>query len=56
MIHAGHHQIDWCRNDQATHLPEHPSQTDNGVGTTCKQDICDAWSAMLAASDREERK
>ncbi len=50
MIWAGHHEIDWCRNGQATHIPDHPSQIDDGVGTTCKQDICDAWIAMLNAA------
>lgn len=52
MILAGHHQIDWCRDDQQTHVPEHPSQHE-GVGTTCKQDICDAWTAMLTAATKD---
>lgn len=49
MIFNGHHQIDWCRNDQNTHEVEHPSQTADGIGTTCGQDILDAWRAMLSA-------
>lgn len=49
MIYVMHHQIDWCRDDQDTHVPEHPSQTDNGIGTTCKQDICDAYKAAISA-------
>lgn len=49
MIYVMHHQIDWCRDDQDTHVPEHPSQTDNGIGTTCKQDICDAYEAAISA-------
>jgi len=53
MILAGHHQIDWCRDDQQTHIPEHPSQQHEGLGTTCKQDICDAWTAMLNAATKD---
>lgn len=50
MIVAGHKQIDWCRNDQNTHRPGHPSQKPDGVGSDCGEDVADAWRAMLAAS------
>lgn len=54
MIRAGHHQIDWCRNDQNTSEPEHESQYDFHLGikagTSCGEDIVDAYHAMLAAA------
>lgn len=53
IIRAMHHKIDWCRDDQNTYEVEHPSQNPNGVGTTCKQDICDAYRAMIEALRRE---
>lgn len=49
MIQEAHRQIDWCRNEENTHRPDHPSQT-NGGGTSCRQDLIDAWDAMLAAA------
>jgi len=50
MILAGHRQIDWCRDSQNTYLPEHPSQHPEGVGSSCGEDVADAFRAMLAAS------
>lgn len=50
MIVDGHKQIDWCRNDQNTHRPGHPSQKPDGVGSDCGEDIRDAWAAMLTAA------
>ena len=41
-----HKRIDWCRNDQNTHRPEHPSQR---PGSSCAEDIQDAWGAALRA-------
>ena len=49
MLAAGHQQIDWCRNGQRTLTTDDPSQTPGGVGTNCKQDLQDAWKAMLEA-------
>ena len=54
MLAAGHREIDWCRNNQNTHTNDHPTQTRGGIGTTCKQDLIDAWGAMLAASPTRE--
>lgn len=48
MLSKGHREIDWHRDGQSTFPNEHPSQTDAG-GTSCKQDLIDAWKAMLAA-------
>jgi hypothetical protein len=58
MLVLAHHLIDWCRNDQNTYLPEDESQTIvvlDGVvighaGTTCKQDLEDAYAAMWKAA------
>lgn len=54
MLKAGHQQIDWCRNTQRTATYDDPSQKEviggKPVGTTCKEDLRDAWHAMLAAS------
>lgn len=49
MIVAGHREIDWCRNDQNTHRPGHPSQTEGG-GSSCGDDVRDAYRAMIAAA------
>lgn len=56
MIFAMHHQIDWCRDDQNTYALEHTSQTDNGIGTTCKQDILDAYRAMISAAPLPQKE
>lgn len=54
MLLAGHHKIDWCRDGQKTNVMEDPSQVEvisgHTIGTTCKQDLADAWEAMLAAA------
>lgn len=50
MIAEGHRHIDWCRNDQNTHRPYHPSQRPGGVGSDCGEDVQDAYRAMLAAA------
>jgi len=50
MVLAGHRQIDWCRSDQATCNPDDPSQRPEGVGSSCGEDIADAYRAMLAAA------
>jgi hypothetical protein len=53
MILKGHHQIDWCRDKQDTSVPEHETQRwkfgNKTGGTTCGDDIRDAYRAMLAA-------
>lgn len=49
MLAAGHQQIDWWRDGQETLTNDHQSQTPGGVGTNCKQDLQDAWKAMLEA-------
>lgn len=48
MLRAGHRQIDWCRDGQDTRFGE-PLRGPI-VGTTCKQDLLDAWSDMLSAA------
>lgn len=61
MLDAGHNQIDFDRTGQNTYYLEHPSHRQvfdvNGEvvldvvgGSTIKQDMQDAWRAMLAAS------
>ena len=56
MIRAMHHQIDWCRNDQDTSDPVKPDQKlvigGESFGTYCRDDLVDAYRAMLSA--REE--
>jgi hypothetical protein len=56
MILKGHHQIDWCRDKQDTSVPEHETQRwtvgkETG-GTTCGDDIRDAYRAMLSANQK----
>ena len=50
MLLKGHHQIDWGRDDQPTNTNDDPLQKLGGVGTTCKEDLRDAYRAMLAAA------
>ena len=50
MILAGHRQIDWCRSDQGTCDPYDPSQFPEGVGSSCGEDVADAYRAMLTAA------
>jgi hypothetical protein len=54
MIRAGHHQIDWCRDKQNTSEPDHPSQKETiggeATGTSCADDVRDAYRAMLKAA------
>lgn len=45
---AAHNQIDWHRDGQMTESPYDPSQTCGG-GTSCAQDVQDAWLAALRA-------
>ena len=62
MLMAGHRCIDWCRDGQNTYDNEDLSQTEvkideiviGNAGTTCKQDLIDAWQAMLAAAPKGE--
>ena len=62
MLMAGHRCIDWCRDGQNTYDNEDVSQTEvkideiviGNAGTTCKQDLIDAWQAMLAAAPKGE--
>lgn len=53
-MREGHRQIDWCRNNENTYEPEHPSQG----ATTCAQNLRDAWTAIIdaeiAAAERVE--
>lgn len=66
MILAGHQQIDWCRDGQNTQWPVHSSQVavldkqgnDTGLnaGTTCEQDLTDAYRAMLAVAPHPAAK
>lgn len=49
MLHDGHMQIDFDRSDQNTYELEHESQTKD-CGTTIRQDMREAWTAMLAAA------
>lgn len=55
MVLAAHRQIDWCRNDQNTHRPTHESQTEHG-GTSCEDDLRDAWRDALAAAPPPPRQ
>lgn len=48
MLRVMHDQIDWCREDQNTNIYDHPSQSEDG-GTNCRQDLIDAYRAMLTA-------
>ena len=50
MLLKGHHQIDWWRDDQPTNTNDDPLQKPGGVGTTCKEDLLDAYRAMLSAA------
>ena len=50
MLLKGHHQIDWGRDDQPTNTNDDPLQKPGGVGTTCKEDLRDAYRAMLSAA------
>lgn len=54
MLRAGHQQIDWCRDGQDTRFGE-PLRGPI-VGTTCKQDLLDAWSDMLSAAPTPPRE
>lgn len=51
VVEEMHKQIDWCRNHQITNEISHPSQLDGG--TTCAEDIQDAWEAALRALAKE---
>ena len=46
-VEAFHREIDWCRDNQNTSEPFHTSQLDGG--TSCAEDIQDAWEAALRA-------
>ena len=50
MLLKGHHQIDWGRDDQPTNTNDDPLQKPGGVGTTCKEDLRDAYRAMLSSA------
>lgn len=49
MIQRGHHKIDWCRDEQDTSTPDGYA----GAGTTCRQDLTDAWQAMIDQIPKE---
>lgn len=49
MLAKGHHMIDWWRTDQPTNTNDNPLQKPGGVGTNCKEDLQDAWRAMIDA-------
>lgn len=49
MLAKGHHMIDWSRTDQPTNTNDNPLQKPGGVGTNCKEDLRDAWRAMIDA-------
>lgn len=61
MLEAGHQQIDWSRSDVNTNTMDHPSQTEVWIdgkvvahaGSTCEEDLRDAWAAMIAAAPKE---
>jgi len=59
MLRAGHRQIDYDRTGQNTYELEDESQTAaydaagefvGHVGSTCRQDVLDAYAAMLATA------
>jgi hypothetical protein len=53
LIKAMHREIDWCRDDQNTYHLEHESQIE-GSGTSCKEDLIDAYKAMIAAAQEQK--
>lgn len=53
MLQAGHQEIDWCRSDQDTSQYDHVTQNMWG-GTNCKQDVDDAYRAMIKAAQEDK--
>lgn len=51
-VEAAHNEIDWCRDNQNTRVSDHPSQR---PGTSCAEDIQDAWRAALRAITLSEK-